>query len=281
MKLSQPGADVFVFDDCDEPKAFSRVTHMAIGAHQDDLEFMAWHPIRLCFRNKHRWFGGVTVTNGSGSARSGPYSDTTDEEMVRIRRLEQRKAALIGEYGFQVQLDFSSSAVKSGTQAVVDDLASLITAARPRVVYTHNLADKHDSHVAVALRVVEALRSLPQHERPDELIGCEMWRDLDWMNDDEKVVMPLDGHENLADALMGVYDSQIAGGKRYDRATRGRRHANATYFASHEVDESQSLAFGMDMTPLVTDDSVEPFEFVQRLMNRFFEDVRERINRLR
>ncbi|MCP4900391.1 MAG: PIG-L family deacetylase [bacterium] len=281
MKLSQPGADVYAFDGCAESEALSRVTHLAIGAHQDDLEFMAWYPIKLCFHRNDKWFGGVTATNGSGSARCGLYGETTDEEMVRVRRLEQKKAAFIGEYGVQVQLDFSSKDVKRHTQAVIDDLIAVFKAARPRVVYTHNFADKHDSHVGVALRVVEALRSLPQNERPERLVGCEVWRDLDWQNDDDKVVMNLDGHENLADALMGVYDSQIVGGKRYDRATRGRRRAHATYFASHEVDESQSLSFGMDMTMLLKDETLDPLELVQRLIGNFAEEVSGRIDRVR
>jgi len=39
--------------------------------------------------------------------------------------------------------------------------------------------------------------------------------------------------ENLQFALLGVFESQIAGGKRYDLALMGRRRANATYFESH------------------------------------------------
>ena len=39
----------------------------------------------------------------------------------------------------------------------VEDLAGLLRLARPEVVYTHNLADKHPTHVAVALRTISAL----------------------------------------------------------------------------------------------------------------------------
>ena len=65
-----------------------------------------------------------------------------------------------------------------------------------------------------------------------------MWRDLDWLMDADKVVFDVSAHENLQAALLGVFDSQICGGKRYDLATMGRRRANATYFASHGVDVS-------------------------------------------
>jgi LmbE family N-acetylglucosaminyl deacetylase len=281
VKLSQKKADIYIPDGVPEKDALARVTHLAIGAHQDDLEFMAWGPIKDCFHNKQKWFGGVTVTNGAGSARTGLYADTTDAEMVEIRRLEQRKAAFIGEYAVQLQLDHPSGNVKKSTPDVIADLVAIFKATRPEIVYTHNFADKHDSHVGVALRVVEALRSLPKAERPKQLIGCEVWRDLDWQRDEDKIIMPLDGHENLADALMGVYDSQIVGGKKYDQGTRGRRRAHATYFASHSVDEYELLSFGMNLTPLLEQDSLEPLQHVQKLIDNFANEVKERIGKLK
>jgi len=52
LKLSRPGHDVFVPDAADAAAALSRTTHLAIGAHQDDLEFMAAHGIVECFQNQ-------------------------------------------------------------------------------------------------------------------------------------------------------------------------------------------------------------------------------------
>ena len=107
-------------------------------------------------------FAGVTVTNGSGSPRDGLYANYTDEEMQVVRRKEQKKAAFVGEYSAQVFLDYSSSAVKDGANThVVEDLKKIIAASKPQVIYTHNLADKHDTHVATTLRVIRALRELP------------------------------------------------------------------------------------------------------------------------
>ena len=85
--------------------------------------------------------------------------------------------------------------------------------------------------------------------------------------------MRLDGHENLAMSLVGIFDSQIAGGKRYDIATMGRRRANATYLESHSVDASQMVNFAMDLTPLIVDDSLSPTEYVQDYIRRFAGDV--------
>ena len=148
------------------------------------------------------------------------------------------------------------------------------------MVYTHNLADKHDTHVATALRVIRALRELPKEARPGKLYGCEVWRALDWMNDEDKVVFNVEAHENLAAALLGVFDSQICGGKRYDLATMGRRRANATYFASHGIDESTSLNFGMDLTPLITNESLDVGQFVKTLIDRFAGEVSSRLAKL-
>jgi hypothetical protein len=162
----------------------------------------------------------------------------------------------------------------------VDDILTILRASRPQIVYTHNLADKHDTHVGVALRVIQALKELDPAERPERLIGCEVWRALDWMVDSAKVTMDVTSHENLQFALLGVFDSQIAGGKRYDLASMGRRRANATYFESHGVDETLGMSYGMDMTPLINDPNLDPADFVRDLILHFAQDVSERLGRI-
>jgi len=81
------------------------------------------------------------------------------------------------------------------------------------------------------------------------VIGCEVWRDLDWLADTEKVIMDLSGYMELAEKLRGVFVSQIQGGKRYDLAVAGRNQAHATFFDSHRADDYQSISLGMDLTP--------------------------------
>jgi LmbE family N-acetylglucosaminyl deacetylase len=281
MQFHNPHAEVYVPDGSPADLALLRTTHLAIGAHQDDLEIMAWHGILECFGKSEQYFTGVTVTNGAGSARDGVYAHYTDEQMQAVRRVEQRKAAFVGEFSAHVFLDYTSAAVKDGKNTpVVGDLKQLISAAKPRVIYTHNLADKHDTHVGVALRVIRALRELPTDQRPERLYGCEVWRNLDWLNDKDKVVFDVSAHENLAASLVGLFDSQIAGGKRYDIATLGRRRANATYFESHATDVATSIIFGIDLTPLVADASLDPNTYIQSFINRFAEEVTGRIAKL-
>jgi LmbE family N-acetylglucosaminyl deacetylase len=273
-------SEIFVPNGEAVDAALKRATHMAISAHQDDIEIMAFHGILECFGKPDKGFMGAVVTNGSGSPRDDLYADFNDEDMMRIRRVEQKKAAYVGEYCAQAFLDYPSSAVKDPANPdVVADIKQLIEAAKPRVVYTHNLADKHDTHVAVALRLIQAIRELPRDARPQQVLGCEVWRDLDWLNDDDKVVLNVQEHENLAAALLGVFDSQICGGKRYDLATMGRRRAHATYYASHGVDESTSLNFAMDLTPLIEHDSLDPADYVAEFQKRFAEEVSARVSK--
>jgi hypothetical protein len=130
------------------------------------------------------------------------------------------------------------------------------------------------------LRTIQAIRELPEDWRPQTLWGGEVWRDLDWMTDDDKVPLDCSGHENLQAALLGVFDSQICGGKRYDLATMGRRKAHATYFATHGVDATTGLNFAMDMTPLVKDDSLTPAALVERLVERFAAEVAGRLGKV-
>jgi LmbE family N-acetylglucosaminyl deacetylase len=221
------------------------------------------------------------VTDGAGSSRKGPYAAYTDEEMKAIRRLEQKKAAFVGEYSVQAMLHYSSGQVKDpGGEGVVAELEALLRAARPEVVYTHNLADKHDTHVAVALRTIAACRRLEPAARPKRLTGGEVWRDLDWLCDGDKVVEDVQERESLGMALLGVFDSQITGGKRYDLATLGRRRAHATYHESHEGDVSPALSFAMDLTPLLHDPKLDPGAYLQGFVDRFGAEVRGRVGRL-
>jgi LmbE family N-acetylglucosaminyl deacetylase len=281
MNLSNPDANVFVPDGATVGEALARTTHLAIGAHQDDLEFMALHGILECFGRSDRWFTGVTMTNGSGSARSGPYGRYSDDEMTRVRVAEQRKAAVVGEYGCQVQLMFPSAVVKDAQErGPVADLTAILTSARPEIVYLHNPADKHDTHVACLLRSLAVLRTLPADHRPKTVYGCEIWRGLDWLVDADKRLLPVDDRPNLAEALSGVFDSQIVGGKRYDLAVQGRRRANATFLESHEVDVHDLLTYAIDLTPLVVDPALDVTEFTVEFLRRTEADIRDRISRV-
>ena len=277
MNLHMDTAQLFIPDDVPEAEALARTTHLGVTAHQDDLEIMAFEGILACFQQSGKWFTGVVVTNGSGSPRADVYAGYSDSDMVEVRRKEQKKAAVVGEYAGQFLLDYPSSAVKDPANAQpMEDLITILEATRPEIIYCHNLADKHDTHVATSLRLVQAIRRLPTEARPKKLYGCEVWRDLDWMIDEDKIAFDVSAHENLQAALLGIFDSQVCGGKRYDLATLGRRRAHATYHASHGVDETTGTIFAMDLTSLIEDDGKDPLALVQEHIQRFADEVAQR-----
>ena len=281
MKFYHDTANIFVPDGSDIKNALARTTHLSVTAHQDDTEIGAIHGIITCFGQADKWFTGVTMTNGASSPRAGIYKDYTDEQMIKVRHDEQRKAAVIGEYSAHLQLGYTSSELKdTSNKTPVEDIVAILKAASPQVVYLHNPADKHETHVAVCLRAIEALRRLPENMRPEKVYGCEVWRDLDWLMDDEKQVLPVSDDNNIAAALISVFDSQVAGGKRYDLASAGRRLANATYFASHNTDDYDGINYAMDLTPLIVDPSLSVVEYVLSAIDRFKNDVKTKISKL-
>lgn len=274
MKLYQPRADIFIPDGQSAGPALARTTHLGIGAHQDDLEFMAFHGILAGLAHEDKAFTGVTCTNGAGSARTGEFAAFTDAEMQQVRREEQRKAARIGRYAAMIQLDYPSADIKASPAPHPEaDLLAILRATRPRVVYTHNPADKHETHIGVLNATLRALRQLSPEERPELFLGCEVWRDLDWLCDGDKTLLDVSGHDDLAQRLNAVFASQIAGGKRYDLAIQGRRRANATFFQSHSTDTSTALCFALNLTPLLRDDALTLSEFITPFLNRFRDDV--------
>jgi LmbE family N-acetylglucosaminyl deacetylase len=274
MTFHQPRSDLYIPDSLTPDPALARTTHLGIGAHQDDLEFMAFHGILAGYKRDDTWFSGVTCTNGAGSSRTGPFAACSDADMQEIRREEQRRAARIGHYAAMIQLDYPSSDIKTSPSPHPEaDLLAILRATRPRVVYTHNPADKHETHIGVLKATLRALRQLPPAERPQQLLGCEVWRDLDWLPDEDKTLLDVSGHDDLAQELNSVFASQIAGGKRYDLAIQGRRRANATFFQSHSVDGCQSLCFAIDLTPLLKNDALTLADFMSPFLQRFRDDV--------
>lgn len=276
--FSQPGAEIFIPDGAPEAEALARVKSLIVGAHQDDVEFMGFPLIRDAYGMGTPTLAAVVMSNGAGSPRAGVYADCTDEQMQEIRRQEQRLAAQIGRYAAMFQLRFTSKALRDPSNpAPASELAALLQAMKPETVFTHNFADKHNTHIGTAINVVRAIRLLPKADRPKRLLGGEIWRSLDWVSDKEKVRLDAGGRDALAAALMGVYDSQIAGGKRYDLATFGRRRANATYGESHAVDDLEQVAYAIDMTPMIEDDTLSPMDFIQGFVDRFVDELRETI----
>jgi LmbE family N-acetylglucosaminyl deacetylase len=280
FEFCNAGAELYIPDALPQKQALARCTRLGIGAHQDDLEIMAYAPILECYGRDDQWFCGVTTGDGLGGVRGSKYRAYTDAQMAELRRAEQRKASSIGNYGAQFQLNYSSAQVKDvADKSVIEDYLHILERCSATEVYTHNLADKHDTHVAVALKVIAAIRRLPRIQRPKRLIGCEVWRALDWLEDSEKVIMNVDGNEVLAEALLQAFESQNSS-KRYDLAVPARRKANASFLESHAADTATSIIFGMDLSPLIDDDTISPQHFCANFVKHFETDLKTRLCKL-
>jgi LmbE family N-acetylglucosaminyl deacetylase len=280
MKLLQQTTDIYIPDGKSATEALARVTHLGVGAHPDDLELLAGHGIMECYQKTDSSFAGIICADGADSPRSGPYANRNVEEMKEIRGQEQRTAAKLGEYGVLIQLGYPSRDIKdSKNPALEQDLLSIVEACRPQVVYTHNPADKHDTHVAVVTALIRAIRWMNQAERPKKLYGCEVWRGLDWLDDKEKIRFDLNGADPLLTSLLREFKSQIGSGKRYDAAILGRLRANATFQDPNAIEPSKLLLLAMDLTPLISDNTMDIADFVATHIERFKSDVISRIRK--
>lgn len=278
--FTHAGARVYVPDGMDPEVALARTTHLAIGAHADDVEFMAWAPILACHGRTDAWFTAVVVGDGRGSPREGPYADMTDAQMRETRFAEQCTAARLGEYSAVLCLDYPSSLIRSPGEATLRrELAAIARACAPRELYTHSLADRHDTHAALAVAVVDALRGLPPEVRPQRLFGGEVWGALDWLPEADKMTFDVSSGLTLMSPLMAAFASQIDGGKRYDLATAGRKRANATYLRSHEVDGAAAMDYALDMTVLLQDPSCSVRDFMRERVARFGREIDARLER--
>ena len=256
LKLSRPAAEVFIPDGTSWEAASARVTHLVVAAHADDVEIMAWHAVL-----RAEELAVVIVTDGQGS---------------HTRLVEQKRAATLGNYAAVIWLDHASADVKQPAyRALASDLNAILSAVRARLVYTHNPADRHDTHVAVALHTVQALRANPSSV--ERVLGCEVWRGLDWLQAEDKVTLDVSTAEHRLMPLIGAFHSQIAGGKRYDLAAAGRKRANATFLDSHAIDRATAVEYAMDLTPLVRDPTLDITRWTMQFVERFARDVESRL----
>ncbi|NBS78958.1 PIG-L family deacetylase [bacterium] len=280
MKFSQPSADLYAPGGKDPWAGLSSTTHLGIGAHADDLEILAFPGIAACFQHPKNRFSGIVVTDGAGAPRSGPFAQTSDVELIQLRRAEQRRAADLGHYASVIQLAHPSPAVRqSDRSAVIGDLVKIFEAAQPQTLYLHNPADRHETHIAVLLACIEALRQLPESSRPKEIYGCEVWGDLDWVPSSQVVRLPCPAPETLGTSLLDCFQSQIAGGKRYDRAALGRRYAQATFGNPNQPDSEQEIVLALDLRPLL-DTNLSLQNFLAPIFDLFRTQTLARIDKL-
>lgn len=254
------------------------VKWLCVCAHQDDCEIMAIDGILKGYYSKKYSFALVETTDGGGSARSGIFKDYTDEKMKLVRVEEQQKASEIGKYNSLYMLNYSSSEVKDKNNIdIINDYIQIIKELKPSVIYTHSILDKHPTHLGVVIKLITALRRLPKEYQPKLLYGCEVWRGLDWISDDRKIGFNVSGNERLQKKLLDVFESQIAGGKAYTKASIGRRYQNATYYQSHSVDSYKMISYAIDLKPLIDNKDLCVRDYALSFVEDLKKDISEKL----
>jgi hypothetical protein len=71
MKFRQSGSELFLPDGASPEEALRRCTHMAIGAHPDDVELIGYSGIAQCFGRAREWFVGVGGRDFTPTLRGG------------------------------------------------------------------------------------------------------------------------------------------------------------------------------------------------------------------
>lgn len=278
MKTDQVSAFVCVPDSSSVENALSRTTHLAMGAHPDDLELIGIHGIAACFDRNDKWFTGVVMTSGAGSARGGTYSSVSDTRIVEIRKREQIAAAHLGQFSTVIQLGHLSSTLLGGfNETLIRALCDILIKSQPETLYLHNPVDRHATHVAVCLHAIEALRRMDKNRLPREIYGVEVWRSLDWVSSDKRIILDISDVDDLQQRLLGAYKSQIEGGKRYDIAIRARNVANATFDSEREVDSIQRGSYVLDLKPLVCEKELTVTGYVANLLDSMKSEIQSNL----
>ena len=81
--------------------------------------------------------------------------------------------------------------------------------------------------------------------------------------------LPIADPGALQSRLLQCHDSQVSGGKRYDRAIVARQQANATLASGETVDDCEACVLAMDLKPLVDDPAMTVQDWLARCLERF------------
>ena len=280
MTFAKHEAEFYVPDGVSPEMAMERATIVAIGSHPDDLEVMALPGILEGLRRGGKQFLGVVVTRGGGEVRTGSYAGLTYEEIREIRRTEQRQAADLGNYAGVVQLMYESREAKDLTEDRPEhDLQAVLERTRPDWVLMHQPFDRHDTHAAVCMRTIRALRAATAATgwMPKKVYGCEVWRGLDWLVHHDRIALPVHDADGLSDRLIRTYKSQYAHDKQYEAALRGRRIVNATHQEAQALGTTHEVEYVVDLKPLLLEPSLDVAAFARSLVRHFEQDIMARI----
>jgi LmbE family N-acetylglucosaminyl deacetylase len=244
----------------------NKSSSLVIVAHQDDIEIAAANLIAALRHSNEQYVTGIVTTDGARAPRSGKYADYTDPQMAAERIVEQNKAAELGNFGvFQLGHPTPSVLARTGEgsefETLVQEIQAVIMRTKPEIIYVHSPLDGHPTHNATTAATFEALKRLPpEFEMPKQIIGCEVWRGLDWLPNTkdypltQKLLCTIDmsGAVDCFKEIIACHQTQIVGGTDYERTVVSRWQANVMANPHKTtVDAPQYIALGLDLTEFV------------------------------
>ena len=227
------------------------VKFVCICAHPDDCELMAIDGIQRGYRAAKYTFSCIVTTDGADSERTGKFAKATDEKMAEVAISEQKKAATIGRYNSVYFMNYSSEETRDqDNEDIVNEYIEIIKELKPRIIYTHSILDRHPTHVAVAIKVINALRTMKKSEQPKVLYGCESERDLDWLDQSKVVTFDVSKNMRLQRQLISAHKSANMS-RDYVNACIGRRLVNAVFNRDEKKKNAKLTAKAINMTTLL------------------------------
>ncbi|MCE7887960.1 MAG: hypothetical protein DYH13_10735 [Alphaproteobacteria bacterium PRO2] len=243
---------------------------MGIGAHPGDLEIIAIRGIGISLNFQKRRFTGVTVTDGLDCARKERDKELNDHQMIEERLKEQNIAAALGKYALQHNLLYKSADIQDPetepSRALVKEISGIVSKVKPQVIYTHNPFDEHSTRVMVMRAVIEALRSLPGAEQPQELYGCEVWGGLDWLPEGRKKSLDVTGFTEIQHNLIDCHESQPA--EKHSDATLWREFSNAAWARPRDP-KVKAAVLAVDLMPLLYEPELDICDFANDIQEEF------------
>ena len=216
-------------------EALSDTTHMAIVAHADDDGVLAGQAISETYLNPDKHLTVIVVSASPGTGRPPGYEGFDDAAMVAIRRREQIDASDVGCYAATAQLGFSKNEImglENGDFTAAHNIQVTlrdILRHTPRLdsLYLHSIFDEHDTHQALTMLTLDALRELEKAERPQNCYGVEVSSSLSWLPPEHKKRLFISQMRTVK-AILGRYKTELAK-RKYDEGVEGRSIANAVF----------------------------------------------------
>lgn len=269
----------------------SKTTDTFTGAHQDDAEIMAGPMILKAQRTKGKQWLNIVVTDGASLKNKLDFRNAAQirdprnakkpmslEELVEIRRREQRRAAQKAETPV-IQLCYPSVTAMGhageGKKEEIANVLGTLFAAMPNMenAYGHNPMDKNLTHIGVFACWAAALRANAQNKKKLTVYGLECWRGFNSYPDKMLKKFEVETTKDLhtIEKWVEPFQSQIVFQKRrYSEATAAMLVHNAAFCtAYHASNPPAGMALGIDMTRYIMKERLwEPKDIVDDFMKK-------------